>query len=184
MRYKRKTNCRYSAFTLIEFVVTIVILALFVTVAMPNFVEMLRKNTFKGQLQDFVSTMERAAITAAQSRDRYEVIVDLDQQSYMLREISSNNLAQVLEDEIIAEGDFSDECWVSYVLFDDGAQTNEGRAKFRAGHAGWQYGGKIVFLDKEDQPYSVVVNRVNGIIELNEGDALIMWPKREEDVSF
>jgi len=183
MRYNRKT-ARYSAFTLIEFVVAIGILALFVAVAMPNFFGTLRRNTFKGQIQDFVSTMQKAAVAAAQSNDRYEVIVDLEQQSYMLREISSNNLAQVLEEEIIVQGEFGDECWVSYVLFDDGAQTNEGRAKFRAGHAGWQYGGKIVLLDEEGEPYSVVINRLNGIIELREGDVYIMWPKREQDIAF
>lgn len=184
MRYKNRKISRYAAFTLVEMVVAITVLALFLTVAMPNFFSMLGKRTFRGQLQDFISTMQRAATAAAQSRERYEVIIDLDRQSYMLREISSNNLAQVREDEIIIQGEFGQECWVSYVLFDDGAQTNEGRAKFRAGHAGWQYGGKIVFLDQEGQPYSVMVNRMNGVVELKEGDAFIMWPRREQDVSF
>ena len=123
--------------------------------------------------------MQMAASTAAESDRRYEVIVDLTEQSYLLRQITTPDLSEVLEEEIIVENDFGDNCQVAYVEFDDGEYTNEGRAKFRAGHSGWQYGGKIVLLDTDEQAYSVVVNRLNRIITLKEGDVGFLVPKDE-----
>jgi hypothetical protein len=76
-------------------------------------------------------------------------------------------------------------------LFDDvdyspesESYTNEGIAMFRAGHSGWQYGGKIVLLDEDEQPYSVVVNRLNRLVTLEEGDVEILKPKRAYEVPF
>ncbi len=151
---------------------------------MTNLSGLLTSHSFKAQVQDFVSTMQMAASTAAESDRRYEVIVDIGQQSYMLREITSPDLSQVLEEEIIVENDFSDNCRVIYVLFDDGDYTNEGRAKFRTGHSGWQYGGKIALLDENEQEYSVVVNRLSRIIELKKGYVEFLVPKFKDDVPF
>ncbi len=67
---------------------------------------------------------------------------------------------------------------------DDGEFTNDGRLMFRAGHGGWQYGGKIVLLDEDDNPYTVVINRINRTIELHEGDIDIPLPKRQNEVFF
>jgi len=184
MHFNRNKGYRYSAFTLTELIIAVVLISLFLLLAVPNLYGLLRKSTFKAQIQDFVSTMQMADTAAAESSSRYEVIIDMDEQRYLLREITSNNLAQVLEDEIIVENDFGSNCWASYVMFDDGDYTNEGRAMFRAGHAGWQYGGKIVLLDEADQPYSVVVNRIKGIVELQQGDVELLLPKAEEDVPF
>ena len=128
--------------------------------------------------------MQMAASAAAESERRYEVIIDLTEQNYLLREITSPDLSEVLEEEIIVENDFSDSCRLVYVLFDDGDYTNEGRAKFRAGHSGWQYGGRIVLLDEDEQPHSVVVNRLNRIITLKKGEVELLVPKAEEDVPF
>jgi len=175
---------RVRGFTLTELIVVVVIISLFVLLAQVNFFSALRKNTFKAQVQDFVSTMQMAASAAAQSDRRYEVIIDLTEQRYLLRQITSPDLSEVLEEEIIIESDFSNNCRVAYVEFDDGDYTNDGRAKFRAGHAGWQYGGKIVLLDEKEQPYSVVVNRLNRIIELKEGDVELLVPKAKDEVLF
>jgi hypothetical protein len=128
--------------------------------------------------------MQMAASAAAESDRRYEVIIDMAEQSYTLRQITSPDISQVLEEEIIVKNDFSDNCRVAYVLFDDGDYTNEGRAKFRAGHSGWQYGGKIVLLDSEERPYSVVVNRLNRIVTLKKGDVELLMPKFKENVPF
>ena len=177
-------HSRIRGFTLTETVVAVVIISLFVLLAQVSLFGLLRKNTFKAQAQELVSTMQMAASAAAQSDRRYEVIIDLTEQSYLLRQISSPDLSEILEEEIIVENDFSDNCWVAYVEFDDGDYTNEGRAKFRAGHAGWQYGGKIVLLDRGGRPYSVVVNRLNRIITLREGDVELLVPKAKEDVPF
>ncbi len=178
------THSRIQGFTLTETIVAVVIISLFVLLAQMSLLGVLRRGTFKAQARELVSTMQMAASAAAQSDRRYEVIIDLTEQSYLLRQITSPDLSEVLEEEIIVENDFSDNCWVAYVEFDDGDYTNEGQARFRAGHAGWQYGGKIVLLDRAEQPYSVVVNRINRIITLREGDVELLVPKAKNEVPF
>lgn len=182
---------RYAGLTLIELVVAVVMVSLFATLAVPTFFALLRKNTFRGHVEEFVSTMQMAAAAAAESNRRYEVIIDLTEQSYLLREITSPDIFQVLEEEIIVDNYFSDKCYAAYVMFDDidysqegTSYTNEGRAKFRAGHAGWQYGGKIVLLDEDDQPYSVVITRMNRIVKMEKGDVEILTPRRKDEVMF
>ncbi|KKN64969.1 hypothetical protein LCGC14_0486660, partial [marine sediment metagenome] len=123
----------------------VLIVSLFVLLVVTNLFGLLRKNTFRAQVQEFVSTMQMAASAAAESDRRYEVIIDIAEQSYTLRQITTPDLSQVLEEEIIVENDFSDNCRVAYVLFDDflfgeDSYTSDGRAMFRAGHAGWAYG--------------------------------------------
>jgi prepilin-type N-terminal cleavage/methylation domain-containing protein len=173
-----------AGFTLIELIVVISMISLIVLIAQVNFFAVLRKNTFKEQVQDFVSTMQMAANAAAESDRRYEVIIDLTEQSYLLRQITTSDLSEVLDEEIIVQNNFGSNCRVAYVEFDDGDYTNEGRAKFRAGHSGWQYGGKIVLLDETEKPYSIVVNRLNRMIELKEGDVELLVPKAEDEVPF
>ena len=158
-------------------------LALFVVMAQVNLFGTLRRSTFKAQVQSFVSAMQRAASTAAETGRRYEVIVDVTEQTYLLRQISSSNLAEVLDEEIIVDGQFGDSCRVSYVEFDDGTYANEGQAKFRVGHAGWQYGGKVVFLDEGEQAHTVAVGRLVPIVQVLEGDAELMRPKAKDEVS-
>jgi Tfp pilus assembly protein FimT len=165
-------------------IIVISMLALFVLLAQTNLFGVLRKSTFKAQVNEFVSAMQMAASAAAESNRRYEVIIDLTEQSFLLRQITSPDLAEILEEEVILIGSFSRNCQVAYVEFDDGEYANEGRAKFRAGHSGWQYGGKIVVLDEGGNPYSIVVNRLNRIIELIEGDVVPLTPKAKEDVIF
>ncbi len=185
------THSRIRGFTLTETIVVVVVISLFVLLVQVSLFGLLRKNTFKAQAQELVSTMQMAVRGAAESDRRYEVIIDLTEQSYLLRQITSPDLSQVLEEEIIVNNDFSDNCWVAYVLFDDvdysledESYTNEGQAKFRAGHAGWQYGGKIVLFDRNERPYSIVINRLNRIVMLKEGDVEILKPKAKEDVPF
>jgi len=178
------TQSRISGFTLTETIVAVVIISLFALLAQMSLLGVLRRSTFKAQAQELVSTMQMAASAAAESDRRYEVIIDLTEQSYLLRQITSPDLSEVLEEEIIVENGFGDNCWISYVEFDDGDYTNEGRAKFRAGHVGWQYGGKIVLHDRGEQPYSIVINRLNRIVTLKEGDVEILGPRAKEDVPF
>lgn len=170
--------------TLTELVVVLTIISLFVFLAQMNLFGLLRKNTFRAQVQDLVSTMQMAASAAAESNRRYEFIIDPTQQSYILREITSPDLSQVLEEEIIVENVLNDSCRIVYVEFDDGDYINDGWAKFRAGHSGWQYGGKIVLLDEKERPYSVVVNRINRIVSLKEGDVELLATKAKEEMLF
>ena len=125
-----------------------------------------------------------AATASAESDKRYEVIVDLDNQAFLLRQITTPDLAEVLEEEIIVEDRLSNQCRAIYVEFDDGEYTHEGRAKFRAGRSGWAYGGKIVLLDEKDKPYSVVINRLNRIVTLEEGDLRLLEPKFKDELVF
>ena len=171
-----------GAFTLVEMVVVMAFLALFVLMAQMNLSGVLGRSRFKSQVQDFIGTMQLAASGAAETGRRFEVIIDLSEQTYLLREISSSNLADVLEEEIIEERDFGENCRVSYVEFDDGDYENEGLAKFRAGHAGWNYGGKIVFLDENEQAYTVMVTRLNPIVKLLDGDPEMITPKPKDEI--
>jgi prepilin-type N-terminal cleavage/methylation domain-containing protein len=174
-------------FTFTELVVVVLIVSLFVLLAVTNLSGLLRKSTFKAQAGELVSTMQMAVSAAAESDKRYEVIIDIAEQGYTLRQITSPQLpSDVLEEEIIAKNDFSGNCRVVYVLFDDLVSTDEEHQKafFRAGHAGWQAGGKIVLLDENEQPYSVVVNRLNRIVTLQEGDVELLMPKRQDEVPF
>lgn len=180
---ERKLNAN-PGFTLTELIIVVLIISLFVPLVITNLFGLLARSRFKAQAQELVSTMQMAAHSAAESNRRYEVIIDMVEQSYTLREITSPELSEVLEEEIIVENDFSDNCKVAYVLFDDGDYTNQDRAKFRTGHSGWQYGGKIVLLDENEQPYSIVVNRINRIITLEKGDVELLLPKRQDEISF
>ena len=175
---------RVRGFTLTELMVVIVVVSMFVLLAQMHLFGLLRKSTFRAQVQELVSTMQMAASAAAQSDRRYEVIIDIPEQRYMLRQITNPDLSQVLEEEVIVEDSFSPSCRVVYVRFDDGDFTSEDRAKFRAGHSGWAYGGKIVLLDEKEQPYSVVVSRLNRMITLEQGNVELLWPKTKDEVPF
>ena len=170
------------AFTLVEMIVVMSFLALFVLMAQVNLFGTLRRSTFRAQVQGFVSAMQMAASGAAETGRRYEMIVDITEQRYLLREITGSNLAEVFDEEIIVDGQFGDSCRVSYVEFDDAEYTNEGEAKFRVGHAGWMYGGKIVLLDESEQAYTVAVSRLTPIVQLIDGDPELMRPKAKNDV--
>jgi Tfp pilus assembly protein FimT len=179
----RSARLHSGAFTLVELIVVLSLLALFVLMVEVNLFGVLRRSTFKAQVQSFVSAMQMAASAAAETGRRYEVIVDVTEQTYLLRQITSSNLAEVLDEEIVVDGQFGDNCRVSYVEFDDGTYANEGQAKFRVGHAGWQYGGKVVFLDESEQAHTVAVGRLIPIVQVLEGDPELMRPKAKDEVS-
>jgi uncharacterized protein YhaN len=60
--------------------------------------------------------------------------------------------------------------------------VTDGQAKFRAGRAGWQFGGKIVLLDAAGHEYSIVINRISRIVNLQNGDVEFLQP--QDDVPF
>jgi Tfp pilus assembly protein FimT len=180
----RAGGARIAAFTLVELIVVLTFLSLMIMLAQTNLFATFRRQSFRLQVQDFVSTMRMAASSAAENGRRYEVILDPMEQSYLLREITSSDLSEVLEEEIITQGAFGRNCRLSYIEFDDGDYTNDERAKFRIGRGGWTYGGKIVFLDESEQPYAVVVSRLNPLVELVEGDPMLMKPKAKDEVPF
>lgn len=183
-RWVYRAAQRCSAFTLAESMVVLVIFSLFTIMAVGNLRSVLMRNSFNARVHNFVSSMQAAVTAAAQTGRRYEVIIDPVEQTYLLREITTSDLSEVLEEEIIAEGDFGENCRVAYVLFDDGEFTDQFRAKFRAGRSGWNFGGVIVLLDEDEQPYSVVVNRLSNIVRLQPGEVEIMMPRTKEEMPF
>jgi prepilin-type N-terminal cleavage/methylation domain-containing protein len=183
---RKKTAIRHwrFGFTMTEMVVVIVVVSLFALLAQIHLFRLLMKNTFKAQTQQLVSTMQSAVTHAAQSDKRFEVIIDLDKQSFLLRQITTPDLSVVLDEEVISQDNLGSSCRIVYVEFDDGEYTHDGRAKFRAGHSGWAYGGKIVLIDEKERPYSVVVNRLSRIISLQEGDIRLLKPKLNNEITF
>ncbi len=176
---------RARAFTLVELIVVMTFMALLVAMAQVSLFGVLRRRTFRAQVQDFVSTMQMTISSASETGRRYEVIINLADQSYLLRELPGSDLSsEPLPEQIITQGAFRGNCRCAYVEFDDGTYTNQDKAKFRTGHAGWQYGGKVVFLDESEQAYAVIVNRMTPIIQLLEGDPPLMTPKTKEQVPF
>ena len=105
-----------------------------------------------------------------------------------IRELQETHgkLMEVLEEEVIVYNQLNENCRFVYVLFDDLVETDEDHqiAKFRAGRAGWQNGGKIVLYDQDEQPYSIVVNRINRMVVLKQGDAGILMPRAKDELPF
>jgi prepilin-type N-terminal cleavage/methylation domain-containing protein len=175
---------RYLGFTLAESMVVIVVVSLLVALAATNLKGILFRNSFKSQAMGLVSALESASTSSVQSGKKYEVIIDIPQQSWLLREITSPDLSEVLDEEIVAQEDLGGNCSISYVLFDDGQFTSQDRAKFRTSRAGWQFGGIIVLLDSEQQPWSLVIDRMSNIVRIEPGEAQIIWPRSKDEVPF
>jgi len=194
--HKRNSALRHpriGAFTFAELLVVLVVISLFVLIAQIQLFGLLKRNTFKAQVQEFVATMQMAVNAASQTGRRYEVTIDLDEQSYLLREYILPELqTDDSEEEIILQNNFAENCRVEYVLFDDLTETDDRYrvANFRVGRSGWQSGGKIVLLDISDekngdwQSYSVLVNRLSRIVKLEKGDAQLLRPKTRNELPF
>jgi len=170
-----------GGFTLTEVMVVIVLMSLIVALVQNNFFGVMQRNVFIADVQDFIASFQMAATAAAQSDRKYEIIIDVAEQTYTLREITSPQLDEVLEEEIIIHENIGEYCRLLYVEFDDKDYTRDGSAKFRAGRAGWQYGGKIVLIDQEQNKYSIVINRLKTKVEFVYGDVELLEPKPKEE---
>jgi len=170
-----------------ELLVVVAVIALFVVLAQMHLFGLLRKNTFRAQMQELVSTMQMAASSAAETGRRYEIVINITEQVYELKHITGSEIyvdrPEETPGEIIARNNLSENCRFVYVWFDDGIDTNS-RAWFRVGPSGWQNGGKIVLVDEKDRPYSIVVNRINRIVALQEGDVEFLEPKPKNELPF
>ncbi|MCP4451600.1 MAG: prepilin-type N-terminal cleavage/methylation domain-containing protein [Planctomycetes bacterium] len=173
-----------SGLTLAELMIALSILALFLMLANTSVLSRVQSYTFKSQIQDFISTLQMAVMSAAETGRRYEVIVDPVNQTYLLRQITTSDLADYLPEEVISDGVFGRACRVDKIVFDDGDSTTQGKAKFRAGHRGWAYGGQIIFYDEDDRAFTVLVNRLNRRIEIVEGQVELLSPQGPESLPF
>lgn len=175
-----------KAAVLVEVIMVLFIIAMFTTIAMMNFSNVLSRNSFKSRAYDLVKLFQMAATSSSQTGRRYEVVIDFVQNSYMLREITTGLMAveDIPEEEIIQTGQFNDRFQPVYVMFDDGEWTNEAPALFRVGRSGWQYGGKIVVTDEDGVEYSIVINRLNRMIGLVAGDVEILMPRTADEMGF
>jgi len=177
---------RVGAFTLVELLVIVSFIALLVGMTQLNLAGVLNRHTFRAQVQDFLAMMQMAGANASESGRRYEMIIDFVEQHYLLRELTTSDLeAEPLVEQIVTQGTFHGNCRVARVEYDTGDYRNESTAKFRVGPAGWQWGGKIVFLDQRLQTScAVIVNRITPIIQLLDGDPPLMTPRTKEQVPF
>ncbi|MCE5340820.1 MAG: hypothetical protein LLF92_06790 [Planctomycetaceae bacterium] len=171
---------------LAEVIMVVFIISLFTAMAMMNLSGALAKDSFKSRANKLVRLFQMAATSAAETGKRYEIIIDFTQYTYTLREITTGLVAveDILEEEIIETGEFSDRFQPAYVLFDDGDWTNSEPALFRVGKFGWQYGGKISLLDESGNEYTLIINKLNRMIELYEGDVVIVEPRTAEEMGF
>jgi Tfp pilus assembly protein FimT len=170
-----------------ELLVVLVVISLFVLLTQIHLFGLLRKNTFRAQTQELVSTMQMAARAAAETGRRYEITIDITQQMYELKEITGTEIyvdrPEETPGEIISQNNLTNNCRFVYVWFDDGVDSNT-KAWFRVGPVGWQNGGKIVLYDEKEQPYSIVVNALNRIVTLEEGDIQLLEPKLKNEMRF
>lgn len=176
------------ALVLMEMLVVLVIIGLMTALTTLNFSSAFTRAKFEKEAYAFINVLKMAQNGAAESDRRYAVILDFDEQAYTLRQFESRSLDVIPDEEaIITTGYFTDECYLDWVLFDDfesAAEDSAYEARFYAGHSGWQYGGKIVLLDGDGNPYSVIVNRISRVISLLPGDVEILAPQYPEDVPF
>jgi len=182
-----KIALRVRALVLLELLIVVAIMSMMIGMATLNFSGVWGRSTFEKQAEELISVLKMAQNASAESDRRYAVILNFPEQTYTLRQYVSPDMETLpAEQAELATGQFTEQCQLEYVLFDDFDITGEDavEARFIAGHSGWQFGGKIVLLDIDGNPYSVIINRLSRVITLIPDDVEILEPKYEEDVPF
>lgn len=175
---------------LVEMLMVVALMALIAGTAILSFGALWGNLRFKRQAEELVNVFQMAQNAAAQSDRRYAVILDFVEQKFVLREFQTLDLGTMDPDEaIIQTGYFSDALRIEYVLYDDLRDTRDDEdavleARFLAGHSGWQYGGKVVLLDEDGQPWTIVIHRFAKPVALFEGDVPIFLPQDKQNVPF
>jgi type II secretory pathway pseudopilin PulG len=183
---------RRSGLVLVEVLMVLGIVAMITSIAMFSFSAISGKSYFKRKAATLVQAFQSAVNTAQQSDRRYAVILNFDEKTWMLRQFNQLDFEGIPEDEaVIKTGYFDPRFDIDYVLFDDGVDTRypaEGvitnEAKFLAGHGGWRSGGKVVLIDEDGQPWSIVIYRIGKPIELLPGDVPLLAPLPESEMPF
>lgn len=194
LNHKKNNNEHHAhGLVLIEMLVVLGMLALITSIASISLTRGFARSQFKKEAQALVKTLTMAYNASTETDRRYAVTIYLDEdpQSYMLREYKTlDELAEFTEqNEILKSADFTNDCWLEYVYFDDGTDSRdpdfvEPILLFICGRNGWQNGGKIALQDHNGAQYTIVVNRMLGVVTLVEGDVEILIPRYKEDVPF
>lgn len=176
-------------FVLVEVLMVVALLGLMATVATLGFSALWGNLRFKRQADQLVQMFQMAQTAAGQSDRRYAVVLDFTEQSFTLREFKSLDLQTMDPDEaIIQTGYFSEALTLDYVLYDDLEDTRNAEdvteARFLVGKSGWQYGGKVVLLDDDGLPWTIVIHRFAKPVELIQGEADIYLPQDSTNVPF
>ncbi len=183
IRRKKKNP---TAAVLAEIIMVVFIVAMITSLVMINFTTVASSNSFKARAENLVRLFKMATTAAAQNGKHYEIVIDFAQNNYLMREITTGLVAveDIKEEEIISRGNFNDKFQLAYVMFDDGEWTNEAPALFRCGRSGWQYGGKVVVTDADGRNWSIIINRINRTIKLENGDVELLETKTQEEMGF
>jgi len=173
-----------------ELLVVIAIISMMTGMAILSLTGVFGRKQFEKEAYAIIDILHKAQSASAETDRRYAVVFDFIEGTYVLRQFATLDLQTIPEDEaVLSVGYFSRNCRLDYVLFDDFMDTrdegeNISEARFIAGRGGWQYGGKIVLLDNDGNPYSIVVGRLCGDITLKPGDVEILMPVDKNELPF
>lgn len=178
-----------TGLVLVEMMIVVAMMAFLLSLGIISYNALRGSGRFKHKAQELVDLFQMAREAAAQSDRRYAVILDFNEQKYVLRQFATLDMQTIPDEEaIIQTGYFTDWFQLDYVLYDDLDDTRDwetvSEARFSAGHAGWQYGGKVVLRDQDGQPWSIVIPRMVAPAYLVEGDAEILLPQNPDDMRF
>ena len=181
--------CRIGL-VLIEMLVVVAMVALLTGIAMISFGALWGNTQFKSRAEDLVNVFQMAYEAAQQTDRRYAVILDRVENRYVLRQFEALDFSGIPDDEaILTTGRFDDNFQFDYVLYDDLEDTRESgqgftEARFYAGRAGWQFGGKVVLRDSKGNPWSILIHRLGKPVQLVEGDVEMLLPQTPDKVTF
>ena len=192
MKNPNSIKQRRCGLVLIELIVVITMISILTAVAMLSVTSIFGKTQFEKEAYAIIDIMHKAQNASAETVRRYAVIFDFVEETYVLRQFATLEMDVLPQEEaILAVGGFTRHCQLDYVLFDDLDDTRDEKygesiseAKFIAGRGGWRYGGKIVLLDVDGNPYSIVVGRLCGDITLQKGDVEILVPVDKSELPF
>ncbi|MBN1457187.1 MAG: hypothetical protein JW912_04985 [Sedimentisphaerales bacterium] len=193
-------KCKYNAssrkaLVLTELIIVIIIVALMAGLAGMNFPGIVRKRQFEQKAYELIDIIKKAQAASAEGGKRYALSLDFEEQSYTLKEFTQPYFEIIEDDEqtpIMLKGYFNEQCYLDYVVFDDGYDSRyppEGEqtyvVHFFSGRSGWDFGGNIVLIDSDGYPYSIVLNRINRIVKLLPGeDYEVLQPVYKDDLPF
>lgn len=182
---RRAGGVAAPALVLVELLIVIVLISMMVALASLAFTPRLLFNNTERSAQQFMRVLKMAVNASAESNQRYGVVLDFDEQMYALMPYSTLDKDQILAEEpVLMTGEFHEDFQLSYVRFDDAQDTRNWdvsqasyfRVWLLAGRSGWQNGAKIVILDRDGNPYTIITNRFSKVITMVPGDMDILEP--------